>query len=140
MANSPLSNVRVVSFGYLHGEPPMANIVLDVRCLTNPFYDENLRPLSGCDKPVQDFLDAQPETTEVLDGLRPLLKTMLPNYVRNASKYIDTFVIAVGCSGGKHRSRYMALRIAGIVRELCESLELDYEPLVTVEHRDEGKE
>ncbi|MGH9548843.1 MAG: RapZ C-terminal domain-containing protein [Terriglobales bacterium] len=139
MERNPLSKIRVISFGFKHGAPPSdANIVMDVRFVTNPYYDETLRPLTGQDAPVQEFLRSQPETHEALAALRLLLSTAVPNYVRNASRYVDTFTIALGCTGGKHRSRFFAEQVADMVRELTSSLGLATE--VVLEHRDQGKD
>ena len=93
-----------VSFGYKYGTPQDADFVFDVRCLPNPHWDEQLRPLTGLDEPVAEFLAAQPPVTEMYDQIRTLLAHWLPSFQAEHRSYIT---VAVGCTGGKHRSVYM---------------------------------
>ena len=95
----------VMSFGFKHGVPGDVDIVLDCRFLPNPYWNEELRPLSGLDRPIVEFLDAVPETAEFLDRLEHLLELLVPAYRAEGKSYLT---IALGCTGGHHRSVAMA--------------------------------
>jgi len=93
------------SFGFKHGVPLDADIVFDVRCLPNPFYDPELRPLTGLDQPVADFLAGQDEVRAMRDDICRFIATWLPAYIRDNRNYLT---VAIGCTGGQHRSVYLA--------------------------------
>ena len=93
--------VTVMSFGYKHGIPLEADLVFDVRFLPNPFYVEDLRPLTGRDQPVSDFVFQFPQTRRFLEMLSELLDFLMPHYVEEGKAEL---VIAIGCTGGRHRS------------------------------------
>lgn len=93
--------VTVMSFGFKHGIPVDADLVLDVRFLPNPFYVEDLKHKTGNDKEVQDYVMGFPEAGEFMEKLTDMLRFLIPNYVKEG-KY--RLVIAIGCTGGKHRS------------------------------------
>ena len=93
--------VTVMSFGYKHGIPLEADLVFDVRFLPNPFYVEDLRPLTGRDQPVSDFVFQYPQTRRFLEMLEELLDFLMPHYVEEGKAEL---VIAIGCTGGRHRS------------------------------------
>lgn len=97
--------VTVMSFGFKHGIPADADLVFDVRFLPNPFYIENLKPRTGNDKEVQDYVMSFTEAEIFLDKLIDMLKFLIPNYIKEG-KY--RLVIAIGCTGGKHRSVTLA--------------------------------
>lgn len=101
--------VTVLSFGFKYGIPSDADIVFDVRFLPNPYYIEELRPLTGNDKRIQDYVMKSSEAEEFLDRVDGLIKFLLPNYVKEGK---SSLVIAVGCTGGKHRSVTLANAIA----------------------------
>jgi len=105
--------VKVVSFGFKYGLPVDADLVFDVRFLSNPNYDANLRPLTGLDEAVKRFLLEQRETQEFLQRLQDLLAFTLPLYRREGKAYLT---IAIGCTGGRHRSVALAEAIADFVR------------------------
>jgi len=105
--------VKVVSFGFKYGLPVDADLVFDVRFLSNPNYDANLRPLTGLDEAVKRFLLEQRETQEFLQRLQDLLAFTLPRYRREGKAYLT---IAIGCTGGRHRSVALAEAIADFVR------------------------
>ena len=92
------------SFGFKHGLPLDADLVFDVRCLPNPYYDPTLRPLTGRDAPVADFLAAQEDVQRMRDDLFHFVSNWLPAYVRDSRSYLT---VAVGCTGGQHRSVYL---------------------------------
>lgn len=93
------------SFGFKHGVPVAADLVFDVRCLPNPYYDPALRPLTGCDKPVADFLAAEPLVGRMVDDIERFIRTWLPHYRAQNRHYLT---VAIGCTGGQHRSVYVA--------------------------------
>lgn len=97
--------VTVYSFGFKHGAPIDADLVMDVRFLPNPFYDPALRPLTGLDAPVRDFVLYRPETEEFQKRWRALLDCVMPGYVAEGKQQL---AIAVGCTGGQHRSVALA--------------------------------
>lgn len=107
--------VMVLSFGFKHGVPLDVDNVLDVRFLPNPFWVEGLRPLSGLDQPVREYVLGQPEATEFLERAEHLLEFLVPAYVREGKSYLT---IAIGCTGGRHRSVVLADEIAERLREM----------------------
>ncbi len=96
--------VRVVSFGYKLGKPPTANALFDVRFLKNPYWVDHLRPMTGKDLPVQEYVMNQKVATDFLNGLVDLLQLLIPQLQENA---MTEFHIAFGCTGGQHRSATM---------------------------------
>lgn len=117
--------LTVVSFGFKYGLPQEADLVLDVRCLPNPFYVPELKNLTGMDQPVVDYVMAAPESQELLRRYENMLEYALPLYVKEGKGQL---MIAVGCTGGKHRSITFARKIG----EFCQKL--GYEP--SIQHRD----
>lgn len=121
---SPMA-LTVVSFGFKYGLPQEADLVLDVRCLPNPFYVPELKNLTGMDQAVVDYVMAAPESQELLRRYENMLEYALPLYVKEGKSQL---MIAVGCTGGKHRSITFARKIG----EFCQKL--GYEP--NIQHRD----
>jgi UPF0042 nucleotide-binding protein len=105
----PRMQTSVVSFGYKHGLPLDVDIVFDCRFLPNPFWIEELRPYSGLDEPVRDWVLGQPESEAFLEKLDDLLTSTLPAFVREGKSYLT---IAMGCTGGRHRSVALAEALA----------------------------
>jgi len=97
------------SFGFKHGLPLDADLVFDIRCLPNPHYDPLLRPLTGRDRAVADFLEAQPEVLRMAEDICRFVADWLPAYIRDSRSYLT---VAIGCTGGQHRSVYLAERLA----------------------------
>ncbi len=97
------------SFAFKLGVPLDADFVFDVRALPNPYYDLTLRPLTGMDAPVIAFLDAQPSAAELLEDIRAFVEKWLPSFKTDNRSYLT---VALGCTGGQHRSVYMAERLA----------------------------
>ena len=93
------------SFGFKHGLPTDADLVFDVRCLPNPHYDPALRPLTGRDQPVIDFLESEEEVCRMRDDIARFVGNWLPSYIRDNRNYLT---VAIGCTGGQHRSVYFA--------------------------------
>ena len=96
------------SFAFKHGVPLDADFVFDVRAVPNPYYDLTLRPLDGRDAPVIAFLDAQPQAAELLSDIRAFIAKWLPSFKKDNRSYLT---VALGCTGGQHRSVYMAERL-----------------------------
>jgi UPF0042 nucleotide-binding protein len=113
--DDPIAGMQttVMSFGFKHGIPLDVDMVLDCRFLPNPHWVDELRPFTGLDQPVRDYVLAQPETDDFLTKLDDLLGLLLPGYVREGKSYLT---IAVGCTGGQHRSVVLADEIAGRIR------------------------
>ncbi len=107
--------VTLLSFGFKHGLPVDADLVFDVRFLPNPHFVDRLRPKTGRDADVVRFLERQPITGEFLDKLRDLLTFLVPQYVREGKSYLT---IAIGCTGGRHRSVMVAEAMAAPLRAL----------------------
>ena len=120
--------VNVVSFGFKYGLPMEADLVFDVRFMPNPFYIEELRPLTGLDKAVSDYVSGFRQTREFLDRLRELLDLTLPLYAEEGKTGLT---IAVGCTGGHHRSVAVAHELTAAIR--------DRGWQVTETHRDLGR-
>ena len=107
--------VNMLSFGFKYGIPAEADMVLDVRFLPNPFYVASLRDKTGMDAPVRDYVFSHEVAVEFLDRMEELLAFLLPQYVEEGK---HTLTVAVGCTGGKHRSVAVASALAGCVNSL----------------------
>jgi UPF0042 nucleotide-binding protein len=99
----------ILSFGFKHGVPLDVDLMFDCRFLPNPYWVESLRPLSGLDKPVRDYVLGRGETSEFLDKLDDMLAMLIPAYVREGKSYLT---VAMGCTGGRHRSVALAEELA----------------------------
>ncbi|MAD60493.1 MAG: hypothetical protein CMH49_03125 [Myxococcales bacterium] len=106
-------SLQVMSFGFRHGLPRESDIVWDVRFLPNPHFDPKLRSLSGLDQPVKERVLTHQATQNLLQRLQPLLAESLPAYEREGKSYLT---IAIGCTGGHHRSVAVAEAIAAFLR------------------------
>lgn len=102
-------SVTVLSFGFKYGPPHEADLVFDVRFLANPHFIEALRPLTGRDEPVSEFVASQPEAATFLEKLHDLLGFLLPQYEQEGKAYLT---VAIGCTGGRHRSVAMSRALA----------------------------
>lgn len=120
----PMS-LTILSFGFKYGLPQEADIVLDVRCLPNPFYVPELKELTGLDQPVVDYVMNSQDSQGLLRRYESMLEFSLPLYVKEGKSQL---VVAVGCTGGKHRSITFARKLG----EFC--TRLGYQPIVM--HRD----
>ncbi|HUW38065.1 MAG TPA: RNase adapter RapZ [Rhodocyclaceae bacterium] len=107
------------SFGYKHGLPLDADLVFDVRCLPNPHYDPLLRPLTGRDPEVAQFLASEPEVARMAEDIRRFIADWLPAYVNDSRAYLT---VAIGCTGGQHRSVYLAELLAARFGEAAQVL------------------
>lgn len=122
--------VTVLSFGFKYGIPQDADLVFDVRFLPNPYYLENLRPLSGNDRPVSDYVMGFEAAHVFSDKLEDMIRFLIPNYILEGKTQL---VIAVGCTGGKHRSVTLA-------NELYRRLGENDTYGIRIEHRDIEKD
>lgn len=122
--------ITVLSFGFKYGIPSDADLVFDVRFLPNPYYYEDLRKLTGNDQKIQDFVMGYDMAHIFLDKLEDMIHFLVPNYVLEGKNQL---VIAIGCTGGKHRSVTLA-------NKLYERLQKQSDYGVKLEHRDIGKD
>ena len=122
--------VTILSFGFKYGIPVDADLVFDVRFLPNPYYHDELRPLTGLDKPVSDFVLGFPEADTFLDKLEDMLCFLIPNYISEGKNQL---VVAIGCTGGKHRSITLA-------KALYDRMNRYDDYGFKLEHRDFGKD
>ena len=118
--------VQIMSFGYKYGIPQEADLVYDVRFLPNPFYIDELKPLTGNDAPVRDYVMQFKEAGEFLKMLSDMLRFLIPEYIKEGKQRL---MICVGCTGGRHRSVTLA-------NALYEELKDDKAIGVTIMHRD----
>ncbi len=125
LATAPELAIAVISFSYRHGLPREADLVFDVRFLDNPHYQDALRPLTGRDAPVAEFIAADPDFAGFFDSLIAMLALLVPRYRREGKSYLT---VAIGCTGGRHRSVYVAERIGDWLRRQGHR--------VTLAHRD----
>jgi UPF0042 nucleotide-binding protein len=114
------------SFGFKRGVPADADLVFDVRMLPNPHWVSELRMQTGLDTPVRDFLEAQPQTGELYQSIRDFLDRWLPAYAGSNRSYMT---VAVGCTGGQHRSVYLADRLYRHYREQFPQVHLRHREL-----------
>lgn len=119
--------IEFVSFGFKYGLPIDSDIVMDVRFLPNPHYIPELRPLTGKDQPVYDYVMSFDETELFYNKFLDLLQTVLPGYIKEGK---SSLTIAIGCTGGQHRSVALTERLSGVLKE-------NYK--VNVTHRDKDK-
>ena len=121
--------ITVLSFGFKYGIPADADLVFDVRFLPNPYYIDELKKQTGNDKPVQDYVMGFDVSHVFLNKLTDMVQFLLPNYVQEGKNQL---IIGIGCTGGKHRSVTLA-------NKLFESLSLQNDYGIRIEHRDIGK-
>jgi UPF0042 nucleotide-binding protein len=122
----PSMVTRVVSFGFKFGPPVDADLVLDVRFLDNPYFVPELKALTGLDEPVARYVLSRPETQEFLQRTTSLLEYVMPRYEREGKSYLT---IAIGCTGGRHRSVTIAEKLARVLEGATETR-------IAVVHRD----
>ncbi|CAN5514468.1 RNase adapter RapZ [soil metagenome] len=120
--------VNVVSFGFKNGTPRDADLVLDCRFLPNPHWVDELRPFTGLDEPVREYVLAQPDTVAFVERLWPLLDLMVPAFVKEGKHYLT---IGIGCTGGRHRSVVLGEMIAEHIRSLGVSVQVDHRDRTT---------
>lgn len=121
--------ITILSFGFKYGIPTDCDLVFDVRFLANPYYDQELKPQTGNDKPVYEYVMSSQKATEFLDKLEDMLEFLIPNYIEEGKNQL---VVGIGCTGGKHRS----VSIANALSDRLSKLEYGFK----VEHRDIKKD
>jgi RNase adapter protein RapZ len=121
--------VNIVSFGFKNGTPADVDMLFDVRFLPNPHWVEDLRPLTGLEQPVRDYVLGQPDTAAFLEHTNALFDFLVPAFIREGKHYLT---IGIGCTGGKHRSVVLSQVLADHLRTLGVSVQVD--------HRDRGRE
>jgi UPF0042 nucleotide-binding protein len=121
-----MSQLTIMSFAFSRGEPPDANLVFDMRFLRNPHWQEHLRPMSGLDGPVGDYIAGDAAYDEAMARIEAVLATLLPLYQADGKAFVR---VAFGCTGGRHRSVHVAERIAGRLRAAGFSPNLDHRDL-----------
>ncbi len=136
LESGPSLTVSVLSFSYSAGLPREADLVFDVRFLANPHYEGSLRPLSGIDAEVGNFIAADPAFQPFMDSLARLLLSLLPHYDREGKTYLT---IAIGCTGGRHRSVFVAERTAHLLEAEGRRVMLRHRDLGGSEIQDIGK-
>lgn len=114
------------SFGYKFGVPTDADYVFDIRCLPNPYWEENLRKHTGLDAVVVKFLEAQPITLQLLEDTKRFLSSWLPHFAADNRTYMT---IAIGCTGGRHRSVYFTEQLAQYFRPLYHNVQVRHREL-----------
>ena len=122
--------ITVLSFGFKYGIPTDADLVFDVRFLPNPYYVEGLRPLTGLDKQIQDYVSDCGQYHEFLEKLEDMIQFLIPNYISEGKNQL---VIAIGCTGGKHRS-------VTVAQGLYDRLGVQQDYGLRIEHRDIEKD
>jgi UPF0042 nucleotide-binding protein len=118
--------LQVVSFGHKHGNPGDADFVFDVRCLPNPYWEKDLKKKTGLDPDVINFLEAEPVTADMINDIFGFLTEWLPKFALENRSY---FTIAIGCTGGQHRSVYVAEQLAAKLREHGSRVQLRHQEL-----------
>lgn len=126
--DTKMFRIEMVSFGFKYGLPIDADIVMDVRFLPNPHYIDELRPLTGLDKDVYDYVMSFDETNDFYEKFKDLIISVLPGYKKEGK---TSLTIAIGCTGGQHRSVALTERLGKAIKEA------DYH--VNITHRDRGK-
>lgn len=108
---TPVGSLSILfeSFGYKHGIPADADFVFDVRCLPNPHWEPQLRPFTGLDDKVAEFLNNQPQVIRMVEDLQQFLETWIPGFETGSRSYLT---VAIGCTGGRHRSVFIATALA----------------------------
>lgn len=122
-------SLQFLSFGFKHGLPRDADLVFDVRCLPNPYWDKSLRMFTGRDKPIQDFLSKETAVNEMFEDIRHFIERWLPHYENNQRSYLT---VAIGCTGGQHRSVYLT-------EQLSATFDKNYAK-TQIRHRDLGQD
>ena len=118
-------SVLFQSFGFKHGTPTDSDFIFDVRCLPNPHWDQKLRPLTGLDEEVIEFLHDREEVEQMVDHIRDFLHHWVPRFEQQNRYYLT---ISIGCTGGQHRSVYIA-------QKLCDDF-TDRFDTVSIRHRE----
>ncbi|TFH67190.1 RNase adapter RapZ [Gammaproteobacteria bacterium LSUCC0057] len=126
-ANSQQLAVLIKSFGFKQGLPTDADFVFDLRCLPNPYWKPELRSFCGCDQPVIDFLNAQPDVLAMSEDIYRFINRWIPHFTANSRSYLT---VAIGCTGGHHRSVFVANQLHQRLSQLHPQVQLLHRDLV----------
>ena len=126
LSSAPVFSISFISFGYKHGVPLDADLMIDVRFLPNPHWNPELRPMTGLDEPVAQFLLAHDEVNNFIYQTRNYIETWLPMLEQNNRSYLT---IAIGCTGGKHRSVYIAQQIGEYFQAKGKNVKIQHKSL-----------
>jgi len=124
-----LLSLLVTSFSFKKGVPRDADMVFDVRFLRNPYYDNSLRDFTGLHEAVQRYIEADPDEAVFFDNLTRLIAPLLPRYLKEGKSYLT---IAIGCTGGKHRSVFISEKLAGFLRNKEYKVDVRHRDLITL--------
>ena len=124
--NKPPIQLLLKSFGFKYGLPPEVDFVFDVRCLPNPYWESNLKTLSGLDQPVIQFLEQIPAVQALSKDIYSFIETWIPYFEADNRQQLT---IAIGCTGGQHRSVYMVESIAKKLRTTIPSTQVQHKNL-----------
>ncbi|TQV72876.1 RNase adapter RapZ [Aliikangiella marina] len=116
------------SFGFKNGAPNDADFVFDARCLPNPYWEESLRPFTGKDQPIVEYLESQPHAQEFYWQLKIFLQTWIPRFEEDNRNYLT---VAIGCTGGQHRSVYLAEKLAANFKQLYPNTQIRHREMST---------
>ncbi|MBK1873405.1 RNase adapter RapZ [Marinobacter sp. 1-3A] len=122
------------SFGFKHGVPLDSDYVFDVRCLPNPYWDHSLRKFTGLDQPVIEFLEAEPDSSKMVNDLIGFLESWIPSFADSNRSYMT---ISIGCTGGQHRSVYICEQLGRHFRKSCSNVQVRHAELPHLQARKE---
>jgi len=128
-------SIFVTSFSYRQGVPREADLVFDVRFLRNPHYDSELRPLTGRDSRVANYIAEDPDFSAYMESLKAMLDLLLPRFEAEGKSYLT---IAIGCTGGKHRSVYVCELLGEWIEQMGKRVQLHHRDLESQKHTDNG--
>ena len=128
-------SIFVTSFSYRQGVPREADLVFDVRFLRNPHYDAELRPMTGRDSRVENYIAEDPDFSAYMESLKAMLDLLLPRYEAEGKSYLT---IAIGCTGGKHRSVYVCELLGEWIEQMGKRVQLHHRDLVSQMHSENG--
>lgn len=129
--------INVMSFGFKYGIPLDTDLVMDVRFIPNPYYISELKPFSGLDKPVKEYVLSKTETMEFLDKFIDMLKFLIPNYKIEGKRQL---IVSIGCTGGRHRSVAIANKIYEILNHNGNNVTIDHRDINEDVNRGAGKQ
>lgn len=129
VSDAPQNRIQVLlqSFGFKHGLPPEADFLFDVRCLPNPYWEPELRELSGKDDKVIQFLETKPDVKNMLESIYTFLETWIPRFEADSRSYLT---VALGCTGGLHRSVYLVEALSKKINKLTPNTQLRHRDLI----------
>ena len=128
-------SIQIESFGFKYGVPYDADFVFDVRCLPNPYWVQELRPLNGKDEAVREFLGCKAITTTMQNDILDFLRKRIPEYLENERHYLT---VAIGCTGGQHRSVYLAEKITAELRREQDNVLIRHNRLPELQDEDQA--